>query len=96
MERANATKQTQQSDFFVVKEVVMEQDEFRLRLRIPIAQAFSIAMGWSERRSATMTDPMRQILGAMVVDDLEFAEQWRASAAARACLAQRWPGCFPV
>jgi hypothetical protein len=72
----------------------MQHEDLRFQLKIPLAQAFSIAMGWSEVRSCGLTDSMRQILGVMVVDDLEFSEQWRASAAAKACLAQKWPECF--
>ena len=41
-----------------------------------------------------MNDSMRRIVGLLVIDSLEYSEQWRASARARACLMKKWSGCF--
>jgi hypothetical protein len=51
-------------------------------------------MGWSDLGYDCPSDPMRKLMGFLVVDSLEYSEQWRASAQARECLAERWPGCF--
>ena len=73
---------------------VMQYQETRFRLTIPIEEAFAFAMGESDLRYAEVSDEMRQVIGLLVIDKLEYAEQWRVSAEVRACLAARWPECF--
>jgi hypothetical protein len=53
-------------------------------------------MGWSDLGYASVNDTMRLVMGVLVVDSLEYSEQWRDSATVRACLTQKWPGylCF--
>jgi hypothetical protein len=72
----------------------MTQEPTRFRLAIPVWDAFAFAMGWSDFGYESPSDAMRQVVGLLVVDGLEYSEQWRASAQARACLEGRWPGCF--
>jgi hypothetical protein len=73
---------------------VMQDHEIHFRLTIPIAEAFAFAMGESDLAYADPTDEMRQVVGLLVIDKLEYAEQWRVAAEVRACLAIRWPECF--
>jgi hypothetical protein len=72
----------------------MRDHETHFRLTIPIAEAFAFAMGESDLNYSDASDEMRQVVGLLVIDKLEYAEQWRISAEARACLAARWPECF--
>jgi hypothetical protein len=72
----------------------MQDQETRFRLTIPIADAFAFAMGVSDLTYEQPTDEMRQVIGLLVIDNLEFAEHWRVAADVRACLAARWPHCF--
>jgi hypothetical protein len=72
----------------------MQNQETRFRLTIPIEEAFAFAMGESDLSYAEASDEMRQVIGLLVIDKLEYAEQWRVSAEVRACLAARWPECF--
>ena len=72
----------------------MQDQETRFRLTIPIEEAFAFAMGESDLSYTEATDEMRQVIGLLVIDKLEYAEQWRVSAEVRACLAARWPKCF--
>jgi hypothetical protein len=72
----------------------MQHQETRFRLAIPIEQAFAFAMGESDLNYTEASDEMRQVIGLLVIDKLEYAEQWRVSAEVRACLATRWPECF--
>ncbi|PZR74466.1 MAG: hypothetical protein DLM73_07855 [Chthoniobacterales bacterium] len=72
----------------------MEQELVQFRLTIPLADAFAFAMGWSDLGYETASDPMRQVVGLLVLDSLEYSEQWRASARVRACLQEKWPDCF--
>ena len=72
----------------------MTQDQTRLRLTIPVGEAFAFAMGWSDLGYDSPSNAMRQVVGLLVVDCLEYSEQWRVSAQARASLAERWPDCF--
>jgi hypothetical protein len=72
----------------------MQHQETRFRLTIPVAEAFAFAMGGSDLNYAEPMDEMRQVMGLLVIDQLEYAEQWRVSAEVRACLAARWPACL--
>jgi hypothetical protein len=70
----------------------MKQDRFRLT--IPLSDAFAFAMGWSDLGYATASEGMRQLMGLLVVDSLEYDEHWRESGRARRCLEKRWPTLF--
>jgi hypothetical protein len=72
----------------------MHDQDTRFRLSIPIEDAFAFAMGDSDLHYTEATDEMRQVIGLLVIDTLEYGEQWRVAAQARACLAARWPECF--
>ena len=72
----------------------MELGQTRFRLAIPLEDAFAFAMGWSDLDYSDASDRVRQLMGFLVVDCLEYAEQWRASARARRCLEERWPDMF--
>lgn len=74
----------------------MTGEEIRFRLTIPIDDAFAFAMGWIDLGYLGANDSMRHVIGLLVIDSLEYSEEWRASARARICLAERWPecGCF--
>jgi hypothetical protein len=72
----------------------MTDEQTRFRLAIPLLDAFAFAMDWTDLGYNSASDPMRQVMGLLVVDCLEYSEQWRASAQARLCLAERWPGGF--
>jgi hypothetical protein len=74
----------------------MTGEELRFRLTIPLADAFAFAMGWTDLGYESASDSMRHVIGLLVVDSLEYSEEWRASTRARVCLAERWPdsGCF--
>jgi len=66
----------------------------RFRLTIPLKDAFAFAMGYSDLDYEEASDEMRRIMGLLVLDALEYSEQWRASARVRECLLRKWPGCF--
>jgi hypothetical protein len=72
----------------------MPDQETRFRLTIPIEDAFAFAMGESDLEYTDATDEMRQVVGLLVIDKLEYAEQWRIAAEVGSCLALRWPECF--
>ena len=55
---------------------------------------FAFAMGWSDLGCSEPRDALRQLMGVFAVDALQYSEQWRAAALARAVLAEKWPGCF--
>jgi hypothetical protein len=69
----------------------MHDQETRFRLTIPISDAFAFAMGETDLSYTDATDEMRQVIGLLVIDHLEYTEQWRLSAEVGACLAFRWP-----
>ena len=73
---------------------MIELDEERFRLAIPVDEALAFAMGWSDLGYREANDVSRRVMGALALDTLEYSEQWREAALARASLTQRWPGEF--
>lgn len=71
----------------------MRDQDIRFRLTIPIEDALSFAMGDSDLRSKKVTWMMRQVVGILLIDALQYGENWRVAAEARRLLAERWPGC---
>ena len=71
----------------------MHDQDIRYRLTIPIEEAFRFAMAESDLGYKKATTMMRQVVGVLVIDALQYAEHWRIAAEARALLAHRWPGC---
>lgn len=57
----------------------MTDEQTRFRLAIPLRDAFEFAMGWSDLGYASANDSMRHVMGVLVVDSLEYSEQWHAS-----------------
>ena len=70
---------------------MIELDDERFRLTIPPDDAIRFAMGWSDLQLDKPTDTLRQLVGLLALDALEYSEQWRAAATFRACLAEKWP-----
>ena len=69
------------------------QDGEKFRLTIPIEDAFGFSMGEFDLGHNEPRDGMRQLVGIMVIDALQYGEHWRVAAEARAALALRWPDC---
>ena len=73
---------------------MIKRDGERFRLTIPVGDALAFAMGWSDLGCEEVNDATRRIMGLLTLDTLEYSERWRDAALARACLVERWPGCF--
>lgn len=71
----------------------MRHHDEEFQLTIPIEDAFAFSMGECESGSTETPDAMRQLVGVMVIDALQYGEHWRIAAQARAFLAERWPDC---
>ena len=71
----------------------MKYNDVQYRLTIPMEDAFAFAMGEFELGHHPACDGMRQLVGVLVVDALQYGEHWRLAAEARALLACRWPDC---
>jgi hypothetical protein len=71
----------------------MREEDIHFRLTIPIEDALSFAMGETDLRSKEVTSMMRQVVGVLLIDALQYGEQWRIAGETRALLAHRWPGC---
>jgi len=76
--------------------IARQFEDTRFRLVIPVEEALSFAVGESNLNYAEPTDEMRQVMGLMVIDNLEYSEHWRLADEVRACLADRWPEAFRV
>ncbi|MBV9009526.1 MAG: hypothetical protein JO354_10230 [Verrucomicrobia bacterium] len=62
-----------------------------IRLLLPIDNAVSFSLGWSDLDIEQPSDLLRQVVGLLTIDRLEYAEQWRNAALLRLCLQDRWP-----
>jgi hypothetical protein len=71
----------------------MQDYDEQFRLTIPIEDAFAFSMGEFELGPNETCDAMRQLVGVLVIDTLQYGEHWRIAAEARAFLAERWPDC---
>ena len=71
----------------------MQDYDEQYRLTIPMEDAFAFAMGEFDLGSEPKCDGMRQLVGVLVIDALQYGEHWRVAAEARAFLAHRWPDC---
>jgi hypothetical protein len=69
---------------------MIELEDERFRLTIPPEEAICFAMGWSDLQLNQPSDHLRQLVGLLALDTLEYSEQWRAAATFRACLAEKW------
>jgi len=70
-----------------------EEENLEFRLTISIDDAFAFSMGEFHLGSSEVSDTMRQLVGILIVDALQYGEHWRVAAEAQASLAERWPDC---
>jgi hypothetical protein len=70
---------------------MIEVDGERFRLTIPLSEAVSFAMGWTDLSYDQPADVLRQLIGLVALDTLQYSEQWRAAAIVRACFKEKWP-----
>lgn len=74
----------------MAKNPVEFHDE-QLRLVIPLNDAVSFAMGWTDLEYREPADHLRQVVGILAIDALQRGEQWRVAAMLQRCMAHRWP-----
>ena len=70
---------------------MIEANDDRYRLTIPLTDAIPFAIGSSNLGYADPSNELRQLIGLLVIDALEYSEQWRAAALIRRCLQEKWP-----
>ena len=70
---------------------MIESDQERFRLKISLQQAISFAMGWSDLDYDEPSDQLRQLIGLLAIDSLEYSEEWRSATLLRSYLAEKWP-----
>ena len=75
---------------FLMPNAPITREGDRYSLAIPIQDAVAFAMGWSDLDYAEPQDALRQIIGTLAVDALQYNEEWRMAAMLRACLAEKW------
>jgi hypothetical protein len=68
--------------------------EDRYRLTIPLPDAIQFALGVSDLSYAEPTEELRQLVGLLALDLLEYSEQWRAAGGLRKCMQAKWPDLF--
>ena len=70
---------------------MLELDEGRFRLTIPLFDAMRFAIGSSDLDYDEPSDVLRQLVGLLAIDALQYSEQWRVVASLRSVLARKWP-----
>jgi hypothetical protein len=70
---------------------MLELDEGRFRLTIPLFDAMRFAIGSSDLDYDEPSDVLRQLVGLLAIDALQYSEQWRVAASLRCVLARKWP-----
>ena len=61
---------------------------------ITLGDALDFAMGLTELGYREPCDDIRRIMGAIVLDTLQYGEYWRLAELTRLSLADKWPGFF--
>ena len=61
-----------------------------IQLKVPVTDAVSFAMGWSDLGYEQPTAAMRRIIGELAVDRLEYAEEWRVAAMLKSYIDRQW------
>jgi len=59
-----------------------------------LGDALDFAMGLTDLGHHEPCDDLRRIIGALVLDTLQYNEYWRLAELARLSLAGKWPGFF--
>jgi hypothetical protein len=70
---------------------MIESTQDRFRLTIPLTEAIPFAIGASDLGYSEPSDELRQLIGLLAIDMLEYSEEWRAAALVRTCLRAKWP-----
>ena len=73
---------------------MIDSSDERFRLTIPLAEAVRFAIGASDLDYIEPSDELRQLVGLLALDTLEYSEQWRAAGLLRASMQATWPGLF--
>jgi hypothetical protein len=68
--------------------------EDRYRLTIPLSDAIRFVLGVSDLNYADPSDELRQLVGLLAIDLLEYSEQWRTAGVLRNCMQAQWPSLF--
>jgi hypothetical protein len=73
---------------------MIDIQEDRYRLTIPLPDAIRFVLGLSDLGYAEPTDELRQLVGLLALDLLEYSEQWRLAGVLRNCMRGQWPDLF--
>ncbi len=73
---------------------MIESSDERVRLTIPLAEAVRFAIGASDLHYREPNDELRQLVGLLALDMLEYSEQWRMAGLLRASMEATWPDLF--
>lgn len=73
---------------------MIESQEDRFRLTIPLTDAIRFAIGASDLNYSEPSDELRQLVGLLALDNLEYSEEWRTAGMLRVCMQAKWPDLF--
>jgi hypothetical protein len=68
--------------------------EDRYRLTIPLPDAIRFVLGISDLSYSEPSDELRQLVGLLALDLLEYSEQWRTAGILRNSMQAKWPDLF--
>jgi hypothetical protein len=67
----------------------------RFALALPLLDAVRFSIGVTDLNYDQPNDELRQVVGLLAIDDLEYSEQWRVAGLLRSLLREKWPDSFP-
>ena len=73
---------------------MIESRDERFRLTIPLADAVRFAIGASDLHYEDPSEELRQLVGLLALDMLEYSEQWRMAGLLRGSMQASWPDLF--
>jgi hypothetical protein len=73
---------------------MLDFNQDRYRLTIPVPDAIQFVLGLSDLGYAEPSIELRQLVGLLALDLLEYSEQWRTAGALRKCMQASWPDLF--
>lgn len=73
---------------------MIDSSDEGFRLTIPLEEAVRFAIGASDLDYTDPSDELRQLVGLLALDMLEYSEQWRMAGLLRASMQATWPDLF--
>ncbi|MEP6955669.1 MAG: hypothetical protein ABI883_02500 [Chthoniobacterales bacterium] len=69
---------------------MIKQDGDTYTLAVPLLEAVTFSLGWDDHGYIDPPVFLRQLVGALAVDSLEYQEQWKIAGVLKEALEDKW------